>query len=217
MVKKRNVVIDDDPKTRILAAATESFSSVGFAAARVDEIAAQAGVNKAMLYYHFGDKEQLYTAVLTTVVDRAVVALQKAIDGAATPSDKVSAVLETLSRLGEHDPHFVRIMLREIAAGGAGLPDAMLARMAAVFQLVAAVLAEGVGVGAFRPTDPLLTHVSIIGSMMFLIASQPVRARIGKASGVRTTHSYADLARHTANLFLHGLEAPGPKKRSRQR
>src|SRR5215813_8699621 len=53
-------------KTRaaILAAAEHSFAQAGLAGARTDAIAAAAGVNKAMLYYYFESKEQLYEAVL---------------------------------------------------------------------------------------------------------------------------------------------------------
>ena len=41
---------------RILDAAANVFSEVGFAGARVDEIAKRAGINKAMIYYRIGDK-----------------------------------------------------------------------------------------------------------------------------------------------------------------
>ena len=49
---------------RILVAALEIFSHVGFEGARVDRIAEKAGVNKAMIYYHIGDKKALYAQVL---------------------------------------------------------------------------------------------------------------------------------------------------------
>jgi len=48
----------------ILDAVTSEFSDHGFAGARVDRVALAAGLNKAMLYHYFGDKEALYLAVL---------------------------------------------------------------------------------------------------------------------------------------------------------
>lgn len=203
----------DDPKARILASAAEVFAEIGFAGARVDEIAARAGVNKAMLYYHVGDKERLYTAVLTDVVDRAVEKLRAAADAEADPRRKVERLLQTFADIGASNPTFVPIMLREVASGGASLPDEMLLRMATVFRVVAEVLAAGRSAGHFRQTDPLLTHVSLVGSMMFLVASQPIRARLAGVAGVEHAHTLDDLARHTATLFLHGLEKP---KRSRK-
>jgi len=202
----RKSIPEPDARARILAAAAEVFASIGFAGARVDEIAARAGVNKAMLYYHVGDKDALYAAVLTETVDRVPPMLRKALENAHTPAEKLQCVLDTLASLPESNPQFVPIMLREIASGGATLPDAMVARMAGVFQIVAEVLDEGVKKKAFRRTDPLLTHVSLVGSMLFLVASQPIRARVAKLTGVNKEHTLKDLARHTGNLVLYGLE-----------
>src|SRR5579864_9465094 len=67
-------------KTRaaILKAALEEFSHEGVAGARTDEIARRAGVNKALLYYYFKDKEDLYTATL----DQAVAGLSARVQAA---------------------------------------------------------------------------------------------------------------------------------------
>src|ERR1043166_9768340 len=56
-------------KTRaaILKAALEEFSHEGVTGARTDEIARRAGVNKALIYYYFKDKEGLYAAALEQV------------------------------------------------------------------------------------------------------------------------------------------------------
>src|SRR6185295_1241672 len=48
----------------LLDAATTLFAERGFDGARVDEIARRAGVNKAMISYHFGGKKALYNAIL---------------------------------------------------------------------------------------------------------------------------------------------------------
>ncbi|WP_211370669.1 TetR/AcrR family transcriptional regulator [Nonomuraea turkmeniaca] len=52
-------------KARILQAALEEFAAKGFAGARVNEIAAKAGVNKQLISYYFGGKEGLYQAITT--------------------------------------------------------------------------------------------------------------------------------------------------------
>jgi AcrR family transcriptional regulator len=52
-------------KARILQAALEEFAAKGFAGARVNEIAARAGVNKQLISYYFGGKEGLYQAITT--------------------------------------------------------------------------------------------------------------------------------------------------------
>jgi TetR/AcrR family transcriptional regulator len=51
-------------RERILSAALKEFAANGFAGARVDLIARRAAINKRMLYHYFGDKEDLFKAVL---------------------------------------------------------------------------------------------------------------------------------------------------------
>lgn len=51
-------------RSRILSAALKEFAAKGFAGARVDSIASRARINKRMLYHYFGDKEELFKAVL---------------------------------------------------------------------------------------------------------------------------------------------------------
>jgi AcrR family transcriptional regulator len=53
-----------ETKDRLLEAAFDEFSKRGFAGARVDEIAARAGANKALIYQYYGDKEALFKHVL---------------------------------------------------------------------------------------------------------------------------------------------------------
>lgn len=207
-----------DPYQRIVAAAAEVFATSGFEGARIDDIAARAGVNKAMLYYHVGDKERLYSAVLLESIARALSLLRAAAATAESPSEKLQAILDTFAAFGTSNPAFIPIILREVASGGRNLPDEMFARMGDVVRVVADVLAEGVDRGTFRPTDPLLTHVSLVGALMYLLATQPIRQRVARATGMPVSdHTPGHLARHIGNLFLQGLEAaPGAAPVSRK-
>jgi len=55
-------------RLRILEAAKQEFATHGLAGARVDRIAAKAGANKRMLYYHVGKKDDLYLAVIERLI-----------------------------------------------------------------------------------------------------------------------------------------------------
>lgn len=54
-------------KLKLLNAARREFADKGLNGARVDTIASRSGVNKQLLYYYYGDKEKLFTAVLESV------------------------------------------------------------------------------------------------------------------------------------------------------
>ncbi|MCX7997368.1 MAG: TetR/AcrR family transcriptional regulator [Leptospiraceae bacterium] len=62
--------LESDSLQKILTAAKEIFSEYGFAGARIDLIAQRAGVNKAMIYYHFKSKEDLYHAIIDLLFEK---------------------------------------------------------------------------------------------------------------------------------------------------
>src|SRR5262245_62908329 len=57
-------------RAEIVAAAERHFAEVGFEAARLEDIAAEVGIRRAAIFYHFGDKQELYAAVLDEVYRR---------------------------------------------------------------------------------------------------------------------------------------------------
>lgn len=62
--------LENETLSKILKAARIVFSKDGFTGARVDEIARQANVNKAMIYYHFKSKEDLYDSVVDSIFSK---------------------------------------------------------------------------------------------------------------------------------------------------
>ena len=59
----------DQTKDKILAAALDEFARKGLAGTRVDQIAQAAGVNKAMIYYHFASKEELFNELFQSEME----------------------------------------------------------------------------------------------------------------------------------------------------
>lgn len=193
----------------ILDAASAEFAEHGFAGARVDEIAARAGVNKAMLYYRVGDKASLYTAVLMRNFDRVEAALAEATSVVGTARERLEAVITSLSRVVQEVPEHPRIVLREIASGGVALPAEVVGRFAHVFETVGSLLEEGVASGEFKPLDPLLAHLTLVGSLVFLNASAPVRSRMAELVPVNAIpRPTSDIAEFLSTMLLDGLATP---------
>jgi AcrR family transcriptional regulator len=70
MAKQKRVKDSQKSKEDILAAAEAEFSEKGLYGTRIDEIAKSANINKRMIYEYFGNKEDLYKAVLISVYSR---------------------------------------------------------------------------------------------------------------------------------------------------
>jgi AcrR family transcriptional regulator len=194
-------------KKKILQAAAAEFEEKGYTGSRVDAIARRAGVNKALLYYHLGDKETLYSEVILSNLRRAEAALSEALDDLTDPGEKFRAVIRTVARMVSEAPYLPRLILTEAAFGGEHLPEPVLKGIARVFSLIRSVLEEGQTSGNFRPTNPLLTHFTIAGSIMFLSASAPLRRRLARLADpeLQAADSPAEIADHVTDLLLHGL------------
>ncbi len=162
---------------KILDAASQIFSEVGFAGARVDDIAEKAGVNKATIYYHIGNKEILYSHMMQDIFRNAVAQIAGSVNTEKGPEEKLSAYIRGFTRLIDGHPHIAPLMLREVASGGQHIPEVVARDMADIVGLLTDILDQGVRSGMFVKTLPLIIHMMIIGSSAFYKSSEPVRTR----------------------------------------
>jgi TetR/AcrR family transcriptional regulator len=148
-------------KAVILDAALEEFAEQGLAGARMDHIAKVAAVNKALLYYYFESKEQLFIGVIHRAFLTITDALHAALDRPASPSRKLVAFLDAnfevlaaqplLARLLGHEMDMFKI-LSPATISGLFRQD-FLERIVPLLSEFRTVLVDGVKTGEFRPVD----------------------------------------------------------------
>ncbi|WP_221584639.1 TetR/AcrR family transcriptional regulator [Microbacterium sp. G2-8] len=105
----------DAERTRreLLDVATEVFAEQGYSGARVDEIAARTRTTKRMIYYYFGGKDQLYTAVLERAY-RGIREAERQIDVAElAPADALRAIAEATFDHHVRHSEFIRLVMIE--------------------------------------------------------------------------------------------------------
>ena len=70
--------------------------------------------------------------------------------------------------------------------------------------------------GTFRPVDPLLTHLSLIGSLLFFFATTPLRQRLIATGRLRVkAPDAAEYVKHMQDLLVDGLVARRRSRRGR--
>lgn len=165
-------------KTRaaILNAALEEFAHEGVAGARTDEIARNAGVNKALLYYYFKDKEGLYAAVLERIFGGLSARVEEVLDREdLSPREKLLLYAETHFDYMSSSPLFPRVVQREFMRAGRN-PTPVVSRIVEgyarpLYAKLSKLIMEGCAAGDFRSCDPQQTITSIVGVIVFYFIS----------------------------------------------
>ena len=147
----------------ILLAAEESFATAGFVGATTRQVAARAGVNVATLHYHFGNKENLYRAVL----DAASGAEITVPGGGKAPAERLAAVVEALWDFGAAHPSLPRLSLLHRLAGPAPPAETPLDTR---IVLLTRTLAETGAKPPYPPGDAARIILAVLDSA--LVASQ---------------------------------------------
>jgi TetR/AcrR family transcriptional regulator len=171
----------DPSRQRIFQAAAAEFALQGFAGGNVDRIAKAARLNKAMIYYHFQNKAELYREILRDMFTSVERRVRETAESDALPEDKVRGFVQAIAVEAEARPHFPPIWFREIADGGAHLDHDTVSRVANIVRLLAGIIQEGVAAGLFKPVSPLLVHGGIVGPLLLYFASGGLRLRVDRA------------------------------------
>src|SRR5437016_6854767 len=167
----------EQSRAAILKAAVREFAQEGVAGARTDAIAQSAGVNKALLYYYFKDKEALYDAVLDHVFGGVRAAIHEALSRPLPPREKLASYVCAHFDYIASNPLYPRIVQAEFLR--AGRDPSRLERIAKhyfrpVFLELSALLKEGEQSGEFRRVDPIHFIPSMISVIVFYFNTAPI-------------------------------------------
>lgn len=169
-----------DSRKQVFTAAAAEFAERGYEAAGVDRVASKAGVNKAMIYYHFRSKLGVYTEVLRDMFLALGTRARTLADGPGSPADKMDAWIVAIVEEASARPWFPPIMLREIAAGFPNLDPETIVMMQGVFTGIRDIILDGQRDGSFGDADPLLTHLTIMPATLTFFIRESTLAKRSK-------------------------------------
>src|SRR6201997_5499124 len=153
-------------RQKLLIAARREFARSGLAGARVDEIAARAGVNKQLVYHYFGDKDALYLAVLEWVYEEIREHERNLNLEGLPPEQAIRKLIESsFDHLAAH-PDFIVLLNDETRGGARHVRGSrkLEAMHSPLVSLVSKILREGVRAGTFRRgVNPVHLYISIAG------------------------------------------------------
>lgn len=189
----------------ILAAATRLFAEKGVRGATITEIAAAAGVNRAMISYYFGGKDALYDAIIDAAVADAAATLGQA-EFAPASKDSLRELVLTLAGMLGRRPHVGKMVMREYLEPGRLFNPPTANRLGGFMALTEKVLQSAPLTERARAYDPQVVHLIVVGALNYFILTEPFRSRLsGKLERPLTQPSLTEFAETLADIFSIGL------------
>ena len=200
-----------DTEQRILDAAHAVFLRRGTSGARMQEIADEAGVNKALLHYYFRSKDRLAEAVFERAFRELLPAVLGTLGSELSVEEKVERViaieLETLRRapflpgyvISELHQHPDRITQMLHAENGPA------ARFPGVMRTLGQQLDERAAAGTLRPIDPATFTINLLSLCVFPFVARPLLGAVFGWDAEQFEGVIDERAASLAGFFLNAL------------
>ncbi len=151
---------------RLLDAAEQAFAQ-GYGAARLEDIAAAAGIRRPSLLYHFPSKDSLYVAVVHRTFARLGAALMAAMSRPHDFAERVDAVVDSYASFLADNPAHAQILVRELVDAQGPGRDILLAEVVPLLDLVERFLRTQ-GLALLRPGLPVRAAILQVASAIIL-------------------------------------------------
>ena len=191
----------------ILDAAESRFAAHGFDGTTIKQIAGVVGVNTALLYYYFVDKEALYAAVIARLIGRLSGEMSQSMAAGASPDEAIRAFVATQGAVFAANPRMIKIVGRELIDHDARHAQAPIRQFAATtFARLHTLVSAGQKVGLFRgDIDARFAAISIVAQTAYFHFARPAVEILlagGKPLTAATKHAFAE---HVAAFSLAAL------------
>ena len=206
---------DLDTESKILEAARVVFTRRGTAGARVQDIAAEAGVNQALIHYYFGSKAELAERVFFEAAGRLMQAMAVFANPTATLEELVEQFVAAYIDTIRKTPFIPGYILAETTQSPERL-DALMRRAlgAAPGQLVVMareridkLIAARVNDGSMRPIAPRQLLVNVMALVAFPFVARPILAAVLAADGADYDDFLDERRRELPSFILNALRA----------
>ena len=163
----------DNTEEKILDAATEVFLEKGMDGSRMQEIANNAGINKALLHYYFRSKEKLFDAILSKIMNIAFPQIGKVLFSDLPFIQKVEGVIDIYIQLLLKHPQLPSFLIKEMNRDGSLLFQ-FIEKQSFTINPIINTIQEAMDRGEIVQMAPKHLVVNILGLCVFPFATRPM-------------------------------------------
>jgi TetR/AcrR family transcriptional regulator len=166
---------EEATEKKILEAARTVFHRAGYDGARMQEIADEAGINKALLHYYFRNKDKLFEAVFVEALRRNMIPLMHMMVSAdTTVEEKITNFARSYIETIRRNPELPGFIIHEINRNPQRLVENAKTQGLVVPQTLIAQISEGIEQGRYNPVDPRQLVVSLVSMCIFPFIGRPM-------------------------------------------
>jgi AcrR family transcriptional regulator len=200
MAKTKKAFQSEQSRAAILAAAMSLISKYGFNGTTVDKIAAEAGLSKGSIFWHFENKENLFLAVIEAIRNGLFQGLMMGQTEGLSARERVDLLLDNYAALIETDCSRcldLTVLIIEMVETNPGLGEELRDLFAQLADMLASLLEEGKRSGEIeRSVDSGATAYAIVGNLQGMTVQYYLN---------RDKFEYGRLMKAYRNLVLNGL------------
>lgn len=194
-------------RERLIEAARELMIEHGILEVSLVEITGRAGVNVALVSYHFGGREGLMLAVAQADAERALSDLARLCASDRTPTEKMWHHVTGIVAAHFRRPYLNRLLQKLLREGSPGAAEEVgESFVRPVFEARKRILEEGMAAGEFREVEPALVGFAIDGACAQVFSSAASRRSV-LGDGALSADLAQRYAKSTADMIVQGLLA----------
>ncbi len=206
-------------RDKIIQAAIAVFAEKGKHGARMEEIAANAEINKSMLYYYFSTKDNLYTETIRyIIISKFFTVIMSSISKFREISDpvkKVRLLSHTYFKLFSRNAMYTKILMEALSnypEEVSGIMKSFKKETGKSFpKIVLGLIEEGKAKGVFRDIDSRQAIVSLVAMNLFYFLAKPMAKVMLELSEENEELFLKEREEKVIDLFLNGILAGGEK------
>ncbi len=188
----------DETKQRIISSAMDCFARLGWVGTSTQEIARVAGVNEVTLFRHFGNKSQLFAAMVGHYMDAQKEVLSQTIEQNATFEETLTRFAEVYFQTIGAKADYLRTMLGEMTRHPTEVKQVVIDMMKPMRQQFIHFLEDRQKRGEIRSGVNCEAAMDVFAGMLF--------SKIVKPCFNEVSYTNADYIHFCVHLFMRGLQ-----------
>ncbi|WP_169717799.1 hypothetical protein SPSIL_032650 [Sporomusa silvacetica DSM 10669] len=200
--------MEKDTRDKLIEAGEKLFSAKGLAGVSIRELSQEAGANSALISYHFGGKESLYSAILEKQFSPIGILLDSVSGTKASPTEKIIKYAQGVARVHGKMPFFTKFLMGEIISPSRFFEPLLQKYIHRVYGFLTNTIREGIDCGEFRKDmDVNAAALALVGMLNFYFISRPISRRFVPDGTVQGENFVVQ----AVEIFLSGVKECGDK------